>query len=213
MLTVMRQIRHASFLGMFALASVAPAAAATVTYTDNLPGVAVSNPLATSATTFGALNRPTVLSENVTGTVTNARRSPWDALNSPVDFMDRSAFYSAVQNGTAYFDLGGVWGGLSFVWGTPGPQNVLQLFLGTSSQLIITGAAAVVDPTRPTNNANYSRMTTITDVRFDRITFTAGNPAFEFANLTIAAVPLPAGGLLLLGALGGLMVLRRRSAV
>jgi len=43
-----------------------------------------------------------------------------------------------------------------------------------------------------------------------RIGATDNASAFRVTNLTIAAVPLPAGGLLLLGALGGLGALRRR---
>jgi len=34
--------------------------------------------------------------------------------------------------------------------------------------------------------------------------------AFEFANVSVAPVPLPAGALLLLGGLGGLAAMRRR---
>jgi hypothetical protein len=208
MLTAMRHLRHAAFLGMLALASVAPAAAATITFTDSLPGVAMPNPLATGMSVTGTSGLTTVLSENVSGSIVNERRSPWDAGNSTVDFTARGAFYSAIQNGTAYFDLGVVRGGISFVWGTPGPQNVLELFLNGVSQFQVTGTGAVSP-----NEATYSRLTTVSDVRFDRITFTAAKPAFEFANLTISAVPLPAGGLLLLGALGGLMMLRRRSII
>ncbi|MCR8725240.1 VPLPA-CTERM sorting domain-containing protein [Frigidibacter sp. ROC022] len=39
-----------------------------------------------------------------------------------------------------------------------------------------------------------------------------GNDAFTLRSMTVASVPLPAGGLLLVGALGGLGALRRRKA-
>jgi hypothetical protein len=197
---VIRNICQAVFLGLVTLTSVAPAVAATVTFTDTLPISATSNPLAT-----GTSGLTTVLSQNVTGTVMNVRRSPWDAVNSFVNFNAPSAVYSSVQNGMAFFNLGVERAGVSFVWGTPGPLNVFELFLKGTSQVRLTGTDAI-----GSNGVNYSRLTNISDVRFDRIEFTAGRPAFEFANLTVAAVPLPAGGLLLLAALGGLAVLRRR---
>jgi hypothetical protein len=39
-----------------------------------------------------------------------------------------------------------------------------------------------------------------------------GNPDFALAGVTVSPVPLPAGGLLLLSALGGLVIARRRKA-
>jgi hypothetical protein len=185
------------FLQALTICLAIPASAATITYSDSLPTAATPNPLATSHT--GSLV------ENVTGTIVNDRRSPWDAPNSTVSPTAASAVYSAVRNGSAVFDFASDRVGLSLVWGTPGPRNVLELFLNGVSQLRLTGTDAVGP-----NGAAYSRFTAITDVRFDRAVFSAGNPAFEFSNLTIAAVPLPAGGLLLIGALGGLMILRRR---
>lgn len=55
--------------------------------------------------------------------------------------------------------------------------------------------------------------TQVSDVTFDRLVLSAGKPALEYANLRVAAVPLPAGGLLLLGALAGIAALRRRKTV
>ena len=59
--------------------------------------------------------------------------------------------------------------------------------------------------------------TQVSDAGFDRLVFSAGKPALEYANLRvspqISAVPLPAGGLLLLGALAGIAALRRRKTV
>jgi hypothetical protein len=187
------------FLQALAVCLAIPVSAATITYSDSLPTTVAPNPLATSHT--GSLV------ENVTGTIVNDRRSPWDAPNSGISPILSTSVYSAVRNGGAIFDFASDRVGLSLVWGTPGPRNVLELFLNGVSQLRLTGTDAVGP-----NGASYSRFTQITDVRFDRAVFSAGNPAFEFGNLTIAAVPLPAGGLLLIGALGGLMILRRRQA-
>jgi hypothetical protein len=55
-------------------------------------------------------------------------------------------------------------------------------------------------------------LATITDIgdagMLDQVVLNSGVPAFELANM--AAVPLPAGGLLLVGALGAAALLRRR---
>lgn len=46
----------------------------------------------------------------------------------------------------------------------------------------------------------------------DTSPFVAGRDGFDIDSISVTAVPLPAGGLLLLGALGGLAALRRRKA-
>ena len=49
---------------------------------------------------------------------------------------------------------------------------------------------------------------TISGITFDEVTFSSGSNAFEYANL--AAVPLPAAGLVMLIALGGAAAAYRR---
>ena len=156
----------------------------------------------------GTLGASAVLDENVTGSVLNQRASPWAAANSTLDPLAATSVYSAIRSTTAdlasaYFDFGTVMRGLSFVWGTPGPLNRAELFLGGVSQLVLAGAV----PQGQTGA--LSVFTEVTGVRFDRLVFTAGKPALEYANLTVAAVPLPAGLPLLAGALFGLGLLRR----
>lgn len=45
---------------------------------------------------------------------------------------------------------------------------------------------------------------------FDGIRFSSKDYSMEFANLTVAPIPLPAGGVLLLTAVGGLAIAQRR---
>ncbi len=177
--------------------------AATVSYSTVLPGVATVN-LEASGTTGTA-----VLDENVTGSILNQRSSPWAAANSGIDPNTSTAFYSAIRSttgvpATAFFNFTTVMRELSFVWGTPGPLNRVELFLNGVSQLLLVGS------TPQGATGTLSVLTMISDVRFDKLVFTAGKPALEYANLTVAAVPLPAGGLMLLGALAGISTLRRR---
>jgi hypothetical protein len=182
------------------LLPLAPARAATVAYSLTLPTAATANPLATSTTG--------TLAENVTGTIADDRRSPWDALNSTLDPNAATSLYSAVRNGTATYDFGGVFRSLSLVWGTPGTLNTLKLFLNGDLKFSLTGTG----PAGFSGNVNKSVLVTISDLSFDTMEVGAGNPAFEFSNLEVAPVPVPAAGLLLAGALGGLAALRRRKA-
>jgi hypothetical protein len=183
------------------------ASAATVSYSTVLP-VAASPNLIASGTTGVAL-----LDENVFGTINNQRRSPWQALNSLVDPTLASSVYSAIRSpnltlASAFFNFATDRSGLNFVWGTPGKQNRIELFLDGVLQFSLTGALA------QNTTGGLSVLIDISDVRFDQLVFSADKRALEYANLAaVAAVPLPAGGLLLLGTLGGIAALRRRKAV
>jgi hypothetical protein len=148
------------------------------------------------------------LIENVSGDFGDDGRSPWEALNSTLDPDAATSLYSAVRNGTATYDLGGVFRKLSLVWGTPGTLNTLKLFLDGDLKFTLAGTG----PAGFSGNVNNSVLVTISGLSFDTMVVGAGNPAFEFANLTVAPVPVPAAGLLLVGALGGLALARRRKA-
>ncbi|MBG6178689.1 hypothetical protein IWQ55_006555, partial [Labrenzia sp. EL_208] len=52
----------------------------------------------------------------------------------------------------------------------------------------------------------------VTNVAFQKIVLTSGSNAFEFANLKTTPVPIPAGALLLVTAVGGLALVRRRKS-
>ncbi|WP_103336487.1 VPLPA-CTERM sorting domain-containing protein [Pseudotabrizicola formosa] len=201
-----RFIRPLVASGLALVLSLGVASAATVTYSTTLPGMASLNLIAN-----GTLGGSAVLDENVTGSILNQRTSPWAAANSTLDPLAATSVYSAIRSTTAdpasaYFDFGTVMRRLSFVWGTPGVLNRAELFLGGVSQLVLTGAVPQAQ------TGVLSVFTEVTGVRFDRLVFSAGKPALEYANLTVAAVPLPAGLPLLAGALFGLGLLRRRRA-
>ena len=61
-------------------------------------------------------------------------------------------------------------------------------------------------------NVANSQVTVTASSAFNSFEMRSSRAAFEYANLQVAAVPLPAGGLLLIGAMGGLAALRRRKA-
>ncbi len=178
------------------------AQAATVTQTAT-PNVAVANLVGTSIDTY---------SSNVIDTgVGGVRRSPWEGtiLNNGT-----GSVYSSIT-GTVTFSVA-LSNANNFVWGSPDNYNSIKFYLGTS--LIDTVLGTAITPCCVSGQLNIlNSLVSITALAkggvFDSFQFTSGQPAFEFANLTATAVPLPATGLLLLGAFGGIAALRRRKSV
>jgi hypothetical protein len=193
---------------------VGAAPAATVTFTA-LPTASIANPTP-------SLTTP-IYHDNVTGNIVNGNpndpgdaRSVWNSLGSAVPVA--TGIYSSVsRNGSATFDFGGPQNVLQFVWGSVDVYNFLTFYLGgvQVDAFNFTNYAGMLaagfDGGRsPGQDSMTARISDIGLGSFDRVVFTSSQDAFEFANLTAAQVPLPAGGLLLVGALGALACLRRR---
>lgn len=174
------------------IAAIVPAGALTINYSPT-PSVAFSNPLADSFT--GTIN------ENVTdpGLVPGVRRSPWEGTA-----LDGSVYSSITGTATYVFDS--LRTSFSLVWGSPDSYNSLQFFNGSTLVATVLGSSI----TGCCGGNVPSSLVTIADLQFDSVVFVSSTAAFEYAN--ISAVPLPAGGLLLIGGLAGLAALRRRKA-
>lgn len=138
--------------------------------------------------------------DNIATSVVNQYLSPWAGGTA----ADDGFTYSSVT-GTGSIDLGIDATALSFVWGSPDDYNTLTLL--DDGDVVFSYAY----PTTIGSNIPDS-LFTVSGVLFDEVVFASGTPAFEFANLSVAAVPLPAAGVLLLGALGALGIARRRKA-
>ena len=153
-----------------------------------------ANPLATSAGA-GVL-------QNTTGSIDGLKRSPWEGSI----WADTGLYTSVGAGETAIYEFSKLQTGFSLIWGSPDDYNdlVLQLIAGD----VVVASFNGVDAQPP--SAIGANLFTVTDVRFDRLVFTSGANAFEFANLTATPIPLPAAGLLLIGGLGALVAVRRR---
>ncbi len=182
--------------------SAGAASAATVTFSA-LPGAAIKNPDATLITGN--------VYENVVGTAGTLRRSPWESDGSSVTHTAPDAWYTSVSaNSTATYNVGRSISA-SFVWGSPDTYNTLEFLLGGSVvDTVVFSGLENIDPASFGLNSALATFTDITGDLFDAIRFSSSTNAFEFANLEVAPVPLPAAGLMLLAGLGGFAAVRRR---
>jgi hypothetical protein len=134
-----------------------------------------------------------------------------------VSGVTRSPFEGTVNYGTNYFNIGrggwatlelnGVKSVLTFLWGSPDSYNTVTLMLGAA----IVDVLSLGDIPPPVTPGLNAFLVEISGGLFDKVIFASTNNALEFSNVAaVAPVPLPAGGLLLVGAFGGLAALRRR---
>jgi len=169
--------------------SVVDATAATLTFAAR-PATAFDNPLATSFT--GSLV------ENVLGNFNPPNSiSPWGNATQPYSTVVGEAIYKGFGMNTV----------LSLVWGSVNTFNSIEFYNGATKVDTVVGSALA--GCCGANNATNS-LVTITTVGFTEFRMKSTQESFEYGNLK--AVPLPAGGVLLLGALGGIAALRRRKA-
>ena len=126
------------------------------------------------------------------------------------------------STGSAFFNVGALGGGgvltrLSADWGSIDSYNTLTLYAGNTLIRTITGDMF------PPANGDQSSAATNRNVSFDfdrslgitRVGFSSGQLAFEFDNLSVAAVPEPATWAMLLLGFGmiGVAARRRSTAV
>lgn len=177
-----------------AVLSVSGASAATVTY-GATPAIAVA--IATPGTNVSG-----TFMENITdpGLIPGSR-SPWAGPGPAV--------YSSIT-GEVTYTFSGLSSFLSLVWGSPDSYNTLKFYNGLTEVDSVLGGA--ITGCCGLNIAN-SLVNITTASAFNKVVFKSTSAAFEYANLTnVAPVPLPAGGVLLLGGLAGLAALRRRKS-
>ena len=222
---MMQTIKRVALAGAVAVATAFSAAAAPIAVTNaphSWTGGATSTALPTGASWVSA---PKIVS----GSIAGVYRSPYDPEGpgnsvipgavadwDEIDYFtvgSPAPYNAAEKNGTQYalLDLGSMWTSFSMLWGSVDTYNVLAFYApGVKSPVAsFTGSDIIAEGATPSGFAGtFVSFTGLSAFRY--VYFGSNRAAFEFSN--IAAVPLPAGGILLLTALGGLVVARRRKA-
>ena len=204
------------------LLGLTAASAATVTFIDGSTQGAGNTAGVGYAVGYGD-NTPTGATWSVDPT--------WEAPPEGAALIAQSPFnnVAGLEGTRDYFVIGGVLGSngalspvsltftsvqsaFTFLWGSIDEYNSVEFLLGGVSQLVYTGFDLITDFGLIQDGPNYEEVALVKFSEFDgggfdTVTFTSPKAAFEIA---LPPVPVPAAGLLLLGALGGLAALRRR---
>ena len=213
--------------GVFLMAAVG-ASAATVSVQANAPeSWAAVDTGATTTLSPGAswVTSPSI----VAGSSAGHYKSPFDPANADngttvtgsdvVNNWDELAYFTIgspnLVSSPAILALDHTKNILTLLWGSVDTYNAIELWLGGSKVATVSGQDVFDKGGEPA--ASGAALVRIFEAGgFDKVMFHSNfpgtgsdTPAFEFSNV-VAAVPLPAGGLLLISALGGMAALRRR---
>ena len=139
-------------------------------------------------------------------------RSPYDPSgDGPYDANWDTYSYFSVGPSTsspATLQFSGLRAGLKMLWGSIDGYNTMKFYNGATLVATVTNLDVLPSSTEAAGTgASY---VSITGLEFDSVDFYSTSNAFEFANVSAVAIPLPAGGLLLISALGAVVVTRRR---
>lgn len=181
-----------SLLAALVLAAVVTGGTARASIMETSTTVLPPDQYNANFTTIGTVRK------NQTGTVSGQYVSPFSNETSP---------YVSVQSGAAEYYFTGLYNTLSFVWGSPDAYNTVYLYNNGGQVGSISGDSI--------GSASLSYFVTLTSsLDFNRAEFFSDRAAFEFSNVQVAAVPIPAGVSLLAAALGvlGLFGMARRRA-
>ena len=162
------------------------------TSTNVVPADNYAGPDSAMGTVFGTKT------QGQTGTVSGQYVSP---------FPNNTSQYVAVQLGSAEYYYNSLYNTLSLVWGSPDSYNKIYLYNNGSQVGTISGDVI--------GSSSLSYFVTLTSsLDFNRVEFWSDRPAFEFSNVQVATVPIPAGVSLLAATLGvlGLFAMARRRA-
>ncbi len=143
------------------------------------------------------------MSENTSGSIVDVQRSPWDTVAGLEDSL-----YTSVSGGaSASYVFDTLMNSLTFMWGSVDLYNSIEFYndgnlLGES----IVGQDAI--NAGAVEGSDFVIATILTNDFFDEIRFLSSTNAFEYANIEVSVVPLPAAlplygaGMALLGFLG-----------
>jgi len=133
----------------------------------------------------------------------NGYTSPWDAWD-----VDSGKKFTHVQaSGSASYTGFGVVSAISLLWGTVDWYNSIEFWTDGVHTDTLTGTQAIVGYGFDSGKGAGTIEITA-DFAFDQLIFRSSGNAFEYANLQVSAVPLPAAlplygaGIAVLGFMG-----------
>lgn len=187
--------------GAFAAALMGSAAtAATVTTVGGANDVDAGLSVTVTGGAFSGL-----MPDIETGSQSGQYRSPFEGTSA----FATTPYFNVLGGQSRVVALDVVSNTLEFLWGSPDSYNYVDLQLGNTN----VASLSLADIPGPlTVGLGAVKVNIFESSGFDLVVFTSNNNSFEFSNISVAAVPLPAAGLMLIIALGGLAATRRRSA-
>lgn len=208
-----QHFRRIGLAAAFALGMTLPVTAATVTVIDHSTQ-GIGNDADVYAAGYGA-NTPigATWSVDPTRSAGNAPTVAQSPFNNTPDLGTQD--YFSVGGGTVLgpvtLTFGEMQTAFQLLWGSIDSYNTIAFFDGVTEVFSFTGTQLVNKFTSGLTGRNYELVALVNfdfgQEGFTSVRFASSTPAFEFG---LAPIPLPAGGVLLLTALGGLAVLRRR---
>jgi hypothetical protein len=206
--TSMTKIGLSFAAGALLLASAFPANALTVSTSSTLPAPdGLFFPVGVTTVTWNSVGSAPLTS----GSVPGVKRSVWDtsASNSDPRTYAVAGPDSNFPTGFITYDFAKLMTSLSFVWGSPDSYNTLELLNGSTIVGTITPGST---PNLFVNSIDSTLVTVLLNSSefFNGLRFTSTTAAFEFANITATAVPLPPALLLFGASLFGLGAARKR---
>lgn len=185
----------------FLFVATAQSAVITVDWNTDIP----------AADTFvpGANSTTGTVYQGATGSVGGVRRSPWDTI---AGMQDTGTYTSVSGDASATYVLLDAITSFSFMWGSVDDYNMIEFWNDGEWLGMLGGDDSQLDgaPKR----VEWINATITLDMLFDEVRFISGTNAFEYANVGLSVVPLPAAlplygaGLAVLGFMGW----RRRKA-
>lgn len=200
---MLKKLKLASFAAVLALGGFAANAATITSVNAPLAYADIDFTKTTTIQTNGPAtftSAPDAISIK-TGSVLNQWRSPFG------DGDITTPYFNVAAGNTATLALDSAQTILSFLWGSVDTHNTVKLYLTGSAAPFLTLLSSSLAPAPVPGDSGGASFVTVSDVLIDRVEFVSGGTSFEIAS--IAAVPLPAGVLLLLTAVGGFGVARR----
>ncbi|MEH6404371.1 MAG: VPLPA-CTERM sorting domain-containing protein [Sneathiella sp.] len=143
--------------------------------------------------------------------VNAAEGETWDLsgqYSTPWDDEDDGREYTYVQaGGSATYSGFGTATAVSLLWGSVDTYNSIEFWFNGVKNEVLTGTQALVGYV-PAVGKGAGTIQILADAAFDTMIFKSSSNAFEYANLQVTAVPLPAAlplygaGIAVLGFMG-----------